>query len=94
MSQFKRRDKLVCFRIAADEYEELERSCISTGSRSISDFARSAALARVRNVDVLQEGQLHPDAAAIRNRLAELDSLLRDISVRFGRMLGSGRPEV
>jgi hypothetical protein len=91
MPAFKRRDKLVCFRIAVDEYEEVERSCISTGSRSISEFARTAALARARHSDAPEQGLQSSDVSAICTRLTELDYLVRDIRFRFRRLLGPER---
>ena len=37
-----RRDKLVYFRISADEFEEILTACHAKAARSVSDFARMA----------------------------------------------------
>ena len=42
MSVFKRRTKLVSFRVSDEEYEKLQGACVAEGARSISEFARSA----------------------------------------------------
>jgi len=48
MSVFKRRTKLVSFRVSDEEYEKLQGACVAEGARSISDFARAALQRTVR----------------------------------------------
>lgn len=42
MLPLKPRRRLVTFRVTEEEYEELCRMCMAAGSRSISEFARTA----------------------------------------------------
>src|SRR5262250_3057512 len=42
MPVFKRRTKLVSFRVSDEEYEKLQGACLAEGARSISELARSA----------------------------------------------------
>ena len=43
MPVLKRRSRIVSFRLSDEEYAAMMESCISQGSRSLSDYARSAA---------------------------------------------------
>lgn len=40
MAVFKRRTRMVSFRLSESEYEELRNLCVAHGARSLSDFAR------------------------------------------------------
>jgi len=44
MAVIKRRDRIVIFRLAQDEYEGLRAACAERGGASISSFARSEVL--------------------------------------------------
>ena len=44
MAIIKRRDRIVLFRLAQDEYEGLRAACAERGGASISSFARSEVL--------------------------------------------------
>ena len=39
---FKRRNRLISFRLSEEEYESLRALCVTEGARSVSDYARSA----------------------------------------------------
>ena len=39
---FKRRNRLISFRLSEEEYESLRTLCVTEGARSVSDYARSA----------------------------------------------------
>jgi hypothetical protein len=38
---FKRRNRLISFRLSEEEYESLRSLCVTEGARSVSDYARS-----------------------------------------------------
>ncbi len=42
MLEFKRRTRMISFRLSDDEYEALKRCCANAGVRSLSEFARLA----------------------------------------------------
>jgi hypothetical protein len=62
------RQKLVAFRVRAEEYEALKRAVSGEGSGSISEFARTAILHRISEL------------RQIRSRLAELAQELQKLS--------------
>jgi hypothetical protein len=92
MVVLKRRARLVTFRLSNEEYELWEYVCISSGSRSISEFARSAVLYRVKMLGAPQ-GLLTEDLATLSEQLSELDGELDKLRGRIGRVLGSVQPE-
>jgi len=84
----KTRSRLVTFRLSTEEYEQLEQVCVSSGSRSISEFARSAVMHRV-STRTSQKPSLGEDLATLSERLRELDTALKELSGWIGRILGS-----
>lgn len=78
---------MVTFRVSAEEYEALTKSCIECGARSIADFARAAALQKVQNLHV-PAGNLSGDLMTLTKGLRELDIVLGDIRKRIRRVLG------
>jgi hypothetical protein len=76
MSVFKRRTRIVSFRLSEDEYERLRGTCVSHGIRSISDFARFATQQWVDN-------DSEPVLVTIRElkgKVRELDLELRELA--------------
>jgi hypothetical protein len=78
---------LVTFRVSAEEYDALTKSCIECGSRSIAEFARAAALQKIQNLHV-PAGNLSGDLTTLTKGLRELDFVLGDIRKRIRRVLG------
>lgn len=91
MPVLKRRHRTVTFRLSTEEYEVLERSCIALGSRSISDFARSAVMYRSTMLS-LPRGLLSEDLATLSKQLTDLDNTLRGLRQQIHRVLGSVQP--
>jgi len=83
---------LVTFRLDPDEYAALRRVCISSGARSMSEFAREAVLANVGTGTGLKSS-LGGDLVTLTTRLHELDKLLKSTSGLIGRVLGDGETE-
>ena len=70
MAIIKRRDRIVLFRLAQDEYEGLRAACAERGGASISSFARSEVL-RALDRDGLSE---------VSQQLSRLQSSLQRIT--------------
>jgi len=71
MTEWKRRTRVVSFRLSEEEHEELIGYCARQGVRSLSDFARLATLIQFESRNISQQ----PDTALqqIYRRLAALD---------------------
>lgn len=82
------REKLVSFRVSQEEYDLLQRSCVTAEARSISDFTRAAALQRARLVAVPQ-GLLNRDLSSLAADLSELDSALLKLSNHIRRTIST-----
>jgi hypothetical protein len=88
------RSRLVTFRLDPEEYAALRRVCISTGARSMSEFAREAVLASV-DAGNSSRGSLGGDLVSLTTRLHELDKLLKSASGLIGKVLGAdGEAEI
>ncbi len=76
MSVFKRRTRIVSFRLSEDEYEHLRETCVSHGVRSISDFARFATQQWSDN-----DGEpLITTIRELKGKVRELDLELRELA--------------
>ncbi len=88
MAVLRSRSRLVTFRLDPEEYAALRRVCLTTGARSMSEFAREAVLASV-DAGNAARGSLGGDLVTLTSRLNELDKLLRSASGLIGRVLGA-----
>ena len=82
MSVLKRRSRMVSFRLSEKEYEAMMVGCIKEGSRSLSDFARSAAYERAT-------GGRDPEIGVLKDRVEELDRRVRDLTMKLADGSGS-----
>lgn len=87
MSVLKSRSRLVTFRLDPEEYASLRRVCITTGARSMSEFAREAVLASVE-AGGPAKGSLGGDLVTLTSRLHDLDRMLKSASGLIERVLG------
>jgi hypothetical protein len=87
MTILKRRSRPITFRVSAEEHDALSNACMSSGARSISDFARVAVWQKVKTQDQ-QQGNLSGDLTSLSVALGDLDSSLRDASKRIRAVLG------
>lgn len=76
LSVLKPRNRLVNFRLTAEEYGRLSAVCARKGSPSISDFARAAILRNIEAEDT-REGPLGTLLAALGERLSDLERSFR-----------------
>jgi hypothetical protein len=89
MVVLQRRSRLVTFRLSADEYDALVKSCLESGARSVAEFARLTVLQRAQTV-LVQGGTLQGDLATLSKSLGELDATLELARKRIRELLGSG----
>ena len=88
MPVLKSRNRLVTFRLSADEFAELQAVCVAKGARSISEFSRDAVLQRA----AVQKGSralLEHDLTTLGWKIRELDGVLCDLRAYLGRFLGT-----
>jgi hypothetical protein len=88
MAVLRRKSKIVAFRTSADEYDALARSSVESGARSVAEFARSAALERLRTSGAAHTG-ITGDIMTLGKTLRELDDSLGEIRNRIRQLLGS-----
>jgi len=76
MLPLKPRRRLVTFRVTDEEYEELCRMCLAAGSRSISEFARTA----LREMMLPARQWRQSDLA---KRIDDLQALMEELKANF-----------
>jgi hypothetical protein len=81
------RTRLVTFRISAEEHHSLTNACATEGARSVSDYARSAVLARMM-IHRASNFSLGDDLATLGTRLEEIDHALQELSQTIARVMG------
>lgn len=89
MVVLKQRFKPVTFRVHGEEYEALVKACLNSGVRSISEFARAAALQKALQTENERSGTITGDLSTLSDRLSELDSCLDQARKRIRVILGS-----
>lgn len=90
MTNLKRRSRPITFRVSTEEHDALANACMSSGARSISEFARVAVWQRVKTLNQ-QQYNLSGDLNSLTAALGDLDSSLRDASKRIRSVLGDVR---
>jgi uncharacterized protein (DUF1778 family) len=84
----KGRSRIVTFRVSGEEFSLLARASRASGSRSLSAFARDAALDKVNAMQT--STTLSGDLRTLTAVLAQLDTALQDASKKIRRLLGPG----
>ena len=79
--------RLVTFRLSEAEYETLRTTCTAGGSRSVSDFARTAVLTKMLTHKE-SKISLGENLAMLGRQLEELDGALQALSKRIALMMG------
>jgi len=82
MSVFKRRSRMISFRVSEDEYDGLRNLCINEGARSVSDMARDA-VQRLITRHSCQNNQLETVVQALQGKIEFLDMEVK----RLGKVL-------
>jgi hypothetical protein len=92
MTVLQKRSRPVTFRVSAEEYEALMKSCVESGARSLADFARLVVLQRAEGTDQ-RTGTLQGDLNALSKALGELDMALDLARKRIRDLLGPSARE-
>jgi len=82
------RNRLVYFRVSEDEYQRFNELCVSTGSRSISDLARSAMQS------MMQESSDKGETDRVSQKLAALETLMNELHHKVHQIATSVQAEV
>ena len=81
------RSRIVTFRVSSGEFDALSRASQAARSRTLSAFARAAALDKATNIQV-PCASLSGDLTTLTKGLAQVDAALRETSKRIRRVLG------
>jgi hypothetical protein len=85
MPVLKRRSRIVSFRLSDEEYAAMMESCISRGSRSLSDYARAAACHHFNGGDSPGgDGEQQQSFLELKSRVEELDRMVRRLTQEAG----------
>jgi hypothetical protein len=84
---FKNRTHAVTFRLAESEFEELSKTAVSQGARSLSDFARAAVMTQV--AIAAGGGSSREEIENIAKRLDAFDLTLKDLKAHVLQTLNS-----
>jgi len=88
MQVLKNRNRLVTFRLSAEEFAALHEVCIAEGARSMSEFARQAILQRATVVKG-KHTLLTEDLTTLGWKIRELDGVLSDLRGYLAGFLGA-----
>ncbi len=80
MVVFKRKTRMISFRLSEEEYTFLHQASLSTGARSISDFARDALFR------LLRDRTADPGAPALAARMEQLAADLQSVNGELERL--------
>ena len=81
---FKRRTKLVSFRLSDEEYERIQGACRAEGARSISEFARGV-LQRTATASP-ETNAIQQSAGGFELGTQELINTMRDLTRELGQL--------
>lgn len=79
MVVFKRRTRMLSFRLSEEEYQRLRRSSLVQGARSVSDYARDT-------LSHVLSGEAVPPSDGLENRMTKLDSEIQVLSRELERL--------
>ncbi len=85
MAVLKPRNRLIYFRVSEDEYQRYNHVCESTGSRSLSDLARSAMQTMAQNPGS-HEDLITEKLAALETLVSDLNRKIHELSASLGRL--------
>lgn len=82
MSVYKRKSRMISFRISDEEYEQLRKISLSQGARSVSDYARSALIRGDADCGLPDCGR------ALKAKVVQLDDELHELRETVDRLTG------
>ena len=77
MSDSETKSKMICFRLSAAEYKELEQACRASGYTSVPLFARAATMAFHKEDSGTESGDIQAFSRRIELLKHELDYVVR-----------------
>ena len=80
MTLHARMEKMVSFRLSADEYQKLLRLCEDANSRSVSDVARTAIEHWLRYGSAVSANNLQQKVVELEHRVGELSTEVERLS--------------
>jgi hypothetical protein len=84
-----KRSRLISFRVSPDEYAAMKAKAFDAGARSLSAFARDAAIDAMNKPAVEPTINLSGGIAALANRLAGLRGSLQQAAGEISSVLGA-----
>jgi hypothetical protein len=81
MAVLKRRNRIVTFRLAEDEFEHIRSLCVAEGARSISDFARAALCNGATPRPISIEAGLDARMRRLDGKVEELDRAVKVLTL-------------
>ncbi len=79
MSVYKRKSRMISFRISDEEYELLRKISQHQGARSVSDYARSALIH-------VNSETASPESGALEAKITRLDDELQELRTTVQRL--------
>jgi len=88
MAVVRKRDKLVSFRLSAEEYETLQTLIANAGARSISDFARTALCDAFEGarIDIPADAATTGTTVQVQQTLERLTTTMGELNRVIGRL--------
>ncbi len=80
MSVLKPRNKIVTFRVAEEEFEQLKTLSVAEGARSLSDYARAAVCNPSPSRPAMREVELDARVRKLDGKVEELDRAVRELT--------------
>jgi len=81
MAVLKRRDRILTFRLAEEEFERIKSLCVAEGARSISDFARAALCNAAAPRPISMEAGLDARMRRLDGKVEELDRAVKGLTI-------------
>ena len=81
MGVHKPRTRVVFFRVSEEEFHNMEKACDTVGARSISDFARTAAIRLINSAD-------HGGGDPLTAKLSRIDQWIDHLHGRMQAIAG------
>jgi hypothetical protein len=80
MAVYKKRSRIISFRLSEDDYEKLWKTGSLKGARSPCDYARSALREHILNTDGVEQLTASSEIQVLKKRIDEIDRNLMQLS--------------
>jgi hypothetical protein len=93
MTALKPRVRLIRFRLSEEEYQAVNRLCISEGARSLSDFVRSALQNSTGKSFDSPETAIDAELRTVRQRVEQLSDSVMELTLLIEEASPEASPE-